>query len=124
MELETRNAQPTEDDPWHEGQGNLQEFSLPQADGGRDAWLFLAASFMIEALVWGENAPPDNIISISDRLPGFPFAFGVFQDYYGSHEPFSGDKNVVIIGTCAMVSCSAVLHAFCVSYDCQGDHVS
>ena len=31
-----------------------QEFSLPQADGGRDAWLFLAGCFAIEALVWGE----------------------------------------------------------------------
>lgn len=26
---------------------------LPRVDGGKDAWLFLAASFMIEALVWG-----------------------------------------------------------------------
>jgi hypothetical protein len=29
------------------------EFSLPQADGGKDAWLFLAACFVVEALVWG-----------------------------------------------------------------------
>ena len=29
------------------------EFSLPPADGGRDAWLFLAACFVVEALVWG-----------------------------------------------------------------------
>ena len=29
------------------------EFSLPQADGGKDAWLFLAAGFVVEALVWG-----------------------------------------------------------------------
>jgi len=32
----------------------LQEFSLPPADGGIDAWLFLAASFVVEALVWGK----------------------------------------------------------------------
>lgn len=31
-----------------------QEFSLPPADGGKDAWLFLAASFVVEALVWGK----------------------------------------------------------------------
>ena len=31
-----------------------QEFSLPQADGGKDAWLFLACSFLVEAVVWGE----------------------------------------------------------------------
>jgi hypothetical protein len=29
------------------------EFSLPQADGGRDAWLFLGACFIVEALIWG-----------------------------------------------------------------------
>lgn len=29
------------------------EFSLPHADGGKDAWLFLAACFVVEALVWG-----------------------------------------------------------------------
>ena len=27
--------------------------SLPPVDGGKDAWLFLAACFMIEGLVWG-----------------------------------------------------------------------
>lgn len=26
---------------------------IPRADGGRDAWLFLAACFVFEALVWG-----------------------------------------------------------------------
>lgn len=32
--------------------------SLPPVDEGKDAWLFLAACFVVEALVWGEN--PDN----------------------------------------------------------------
>ena len=27
------------------------EFSLPRADGGKEAWLFLAGAFAIEALV-------------------------------------------------------------------------
>ena len=40
-------AYPTEEHP------NRPGFSLPQADGGRDAWLFLAACFVVEALVWG-----------------------------------------------------------------------
>lgn len=31
--------------------------SLPPVDGGKDAWLFLAACFMIEALVWGMRDP-------------------------------------------------------------------
>ncbi|RMZ71552.1 MFS monocarboxylate transporter [Pyrenophora seminiperda CCB06] len=60
--------------------------SLPPVDGGKDAWLFLAASFVVEALVWG-----------------FPFSYGVFQEYYSTHEPFAGDSNVAVIGTCAMI---------------------
>ncbi|KAJ4263449.1 hypothetical protein NW762_006268 [Fusarium torreyae] len=59
--------------------------SLPPVDGGKDAWLFLAASFMVEALTWG-----------------FPFAFGVFQDYYSTQEPFKGSSAIAVIGTCAM----------------------
>ncbi|KAI1133427.1 major facilitator superfamily domain-containing protein [Nemania abortiva] len=62
-----------------------QEFSLPPVDGGKDAWLFLAAVFVVDALVWG-----------------FPFAFGVFQNYYNSHEPFAGQPSIVVIGTSSM----------------------
>lgn len=62
-----------------------QQFSLPPADGGKDAWLFLTAAFILEALVWG-----------------FPFSFGVFETYYSSHEPFSSDgAGVAAIGTTA-----------------------
>ncbi|ELR03521.1 hypothetical protein VC83_03396 [Pseudogymnoascus destructans] len=52
------------------------------ADRGKDAWLFLAASTVIEALVWG-----------------FSFSFGVFQDYYSTHEPFAGATNIASIST-------------------------
>ena len=65
---------------------NRHEFSLAPADRGKDAWLFLAASFTLEALVWG-----------------FPFAFGVFQNYYSTHPPFEGSSQIAVIGTCAMV---------------------
>ncbi|KAH6657814.1 major facilitator superfamily domain-containing protein [Truncatella angustata] len=61
------------------------EFSLPPMDGGKDAWLFLAAGFVFEALVWG-----------------FPYSFGVFQDYYTTTPPFAGSPNIAVIGTCAM----------------------
>ncbi|KAI1177169.1 major facilitator superfamily domain-containing protein [Nemania sp. FL0916] len=61
------------------------EFSLPPTDGGKDAWLFLAAVFVVDALVWG-----------------FPFAFGVFQNYYNSHAPFAGQPGIVTIGTSSM----------------------
>ena len=31
-----------------------REQTLPRADGGKDAWLFLLGCFMIEFLVWGK----------------------------------------------------------------------
>nr|XP_036578325.1 major facilitator superfamily transporter [Colletotrichum truncatum]KAF6785526.1 major facilitator superfamily transporter [Colletotrichum truncatum] len=33
---------------------------------------------------------------------GFPFAFGVFQNYYSTNPPFAGQANIAVIGTCAM----------------------
>lgn len=35
--------------------GEIEQASLPRADGGKDAWLFLAGCFTIEALVWGKS---------------------------------------------------------------------
>ncbi|KAE9365612.1 MFS general substrate transporter [Stipitochalara longipes BDJ] len=64
-------------------QTGQHEFSLPPADGGKAAWLFLAAGFVVEALVWG-----------------FPFSFGIFQEYYTAHEPFSSEPSgITVIGT-------------------------
>ena len=54
IELE---AFPTSAEEYH-----LNVSSLPPVDTGKDAWLFLAAAFMVETLVWG-----------------FPFAYGIFQ---------------------------------------------
>ncbi|KAL8790692.1 MAG: hypothetical protein Q9195_006234 [Heterodermia aff. obscurata] len=60
--------------------------TLPTVDGGREAWMFLAGSFFIEALVWG-----------------FPFSFGVFQEYYAIHKPFSEEQSgIAVIGSSAM----------------------
>lgn len=60
-----------------------QDFSLPRADGGKDAWLVLAACFFLEALVWG-----------------FPFAFGVFNEYYAEEPLFADSKSIIpAIGT-------------------------
>lgn len=67
--------------------------SEPPADQGKAAWLFLFGSFWIEALVWG-----------------FPFSFGVFQEYYATHEPFSAEfASVPAIGTTASVSPQTIL---------------
>ena len=44
------------------------EFSLPKADGGKDAWLFLAACFTVEALVWGKLSCESKDIARSMTL--------------------------------------------------------
>ncbi|KAL8662126.1 MAG: hypothetical protein Q9202_005018 [Teloschistes flavicans] len=59
----------------HPISSNFDEASLPPQDGGKDAWFFLAACFVVEALVW---------------------------DYYSNHDPFKGSGNIAVIGTCAM----------------------
>ncbi|GIJ91304.1 hypothetical protein Asppvi_010269 [Aspergillus pseudoviridinutans] len=58
---------------------------LPPIDRGKDAWLFLAACFVMEALVWG-----------------FAFTYGVFQAYYSKRPEFKNSGNLAVIGTCAM----------------------
>lgn len=88
-------------DAFESGQGPLHEFSLPPVDTGKDAWLFLAACFVIEALVWGEHRlSASQRVSHANSMTGFPFSFGIFQKYYSSHEPFMGSGNIAIIGTC------------------------
>ncbi|PGH00982.1 hypothetical protein AJ79_08046 [Helicocarpus griseus UAMH5409] len=61
-----------------------QAVQLPPIDSGKDAWLFLAACFFMEALVWG-----------------FAFTYGVFQAYT-SNDLFKDSRNIAVIGTCAM----------------------
>ncbi|KAH7304262.1 major facilitator superfamily domain-containing protein [Stachybotrys elegans] len=58
------------------------EFSLPPVDGGRDAWLLLAACWGVEAMTFG-----------------FGFSFGVFQEYYSNNAPFAGSSGIAAIGT-------------------------
>jgi hypothetical protein len=52
MELESRNNSTDRIEPGelvhsHEGR------QLPPVDGGKDAWMFLVAGFIIEGLTWG-----------------------------------------------------------------------
>ncbi|KAJ5537804.1 hypothetical protein N7494_007283 [Penicillium frequentans] len=64
---------------------NTDHGKLPPMDGGMNAWLFLAACFVMEALVWG-----------------FAFTYGVFQEYYNSIPEFKNNGNIAVVGTCAM----------------------
>ncbi|KAJ9202047.1 hypothetical protein DTO166G4_267 [Paecilomyces variotii] len=57
--------------------------SLPPVDRGKDAWLVLVGTFVIEGLVWG-----------------FPFTSGVFQEYYSNNGQFDDNPaGVTMIGT-------------------------
>ncbi|KAG5920961.1 hypothetical protein E4U53_003856 [Claviceps sorghi] len=59
--------------------------ALRPVDHGIHAWFFLCASFLMEGLALG-----------------FPGAYGVFQSYYSTHEPFSGASGLPAVETCAM----------------------
>ena len=87
-----------------EGGSSTVVSPLPPADGGRAAWLFLFGSFMIEMFVWG-----------------FPFSFGVLQDYYSNHKPISlHPAGVSAVGTTCSVRLSSL--ATCQA-DGTGHHV-
>ena len=63
--------------------------SLPRADGGTKAWLFLLGAFAVEMVLWG-----------------FPFSFGVLQNYYSTHEPFdSHPAGISAVGTTCSGKC-------------------
>ncbi|KAL7416458.1 major facilitator superfamily domain-containing protein [Mrakia frigida] len=53
--------------------------ALPPTDRGREAYLFLFASFLAETLVWG-----------------LPFSYAIFQDYYIAG-PFPNDEGLVTL---------------------------
>jgi hypothetical protein len=79
-------------------------FSLPPTDGGKDAWLFLLSCFMMEALIWGMRfLDAETHKTSANASSGFPATYGVFQEYYSTHEPFIGSSNIAVVGTCAMV---------------------
>lgn len=86
--------------------------SIPPADGGKGAWMFLAGCFIFEALVWGKSISLKHHLSQKTQLltmPGFPFSFGVFQSYYTTHPPFSlHTAGIAAIGTCS----SGVMYLF------------
>lgn len=92
-------------------QTSSEEASLPRVDGGKDAWSFLAACWVVEAITFGEILPfsagiqlvfPKHLLTCEH--PGFGFSFGIFQDYYSSHKPFSGSSSIAAIGTTTSVS--------------------
>jgi MFS family permease len=92
FELETSST-------WNEDREH--ESLLPPTDGGKDAWSFLAAAFVIEVMVWGQFHPVLHTFS-STNFSGFPWSYGIFQEYYSTSEPFPGASGIPAIGTSAM----------------------
>lgn len=79
---------PGSDGHQQQGHSSTAAAPLPPTDGGWPAWLFLLGSFMIEMFLWG-----------------FPFSFGVLQDYYTNHQPIARHpKGVSAVGTTCSVS--------------------
>ncbi|CAJ2503398.1 Uu.00g107920.m01.CDS01 [Anthostomella pinea] len=62
------------------------ESALPPVDRGKEARRFLAACWVVEALIFGFGIP-----------------FGVFQKFYSTHEPFASSGNIPVIGTTTTV---------------------
>ncbi|KAG7040066.1 MFS general substrate transporter [Colletotrichum scovillei] len=67
-----------------ETDNEIEQAQLPPSDRGKEAWLVLLGCSLIQIPVWG-----------------YSLAFGVFQEYYGSHpDKLEGDtSNVAVIGT-------------------------
>ena len=48
-------------------------------------------------------------------LAGFTFSYGIFQDYYSTHEPFKSSGDIAVVGTCAMVGLASISN--CITTD-------
>ncbi|KAJ6562574.1 MFS general substrate transporter [Mycena capillaripes] len=78
--------------------GNINESALPPTDGGLGAWSYLAAAFVVEAIVWG-----------------FPDAYGVFLNSYLQDPRYASQKSATsllpLIGTLSsgIVYCSGLV---------------
>ncbi|SJL05286.1 uncharacterized protein ARMOST_08652 [Armillaria ostoyae] len=57
----------------------LNASSLPPMDRGFHAWAFLVSAWLLEFLVWS-----------------YPFSYGVFLNYYTSHEPFQNTPSSLL----------------------------
>ncbi|KDQ20064.1 hypothetical protein BOTBODRAFT_27484 [Botryobasidium botryosum FD-172 SS1] len=70
-----------------ESQNRESAVALPPADGGVQAWSFLAFAFILEGITWG-----------------LIFSYGIFQDYYTHNPPFntSSETAIAAVGTVSL----------------------
>lgn len=68
MSLEERSSNHELQEYGNDGPPEIDSASaltpLPQADGGKAAWLFLLGSFMIEMVLWGDCSCPHRILHL------------------------------------------------------------
>ena len=90
----------------HEMVEEIEQVALPPMDRGKEAWLVLAGCTLIQIPVWGTKPSVELVRKCTHLLAGYSIAFGVFQEYYGSHpDQLKGDSsNVAVIGTTMTVS--------------------
>lgn len=82
------------------------QVSLPPKDEGWRAWVFLAGSFLAEFIIGGKPIFTliQAVIVDTNDVTGLPDSFGLFEDYYKSHEPYSHDEhNISVIGFTTLV---------------------
>ena len=63
--LKDLSSKSTQDLEEGNSSSNSTEGNVPRADGGRDAWLFLAGCFVFEALIWGKGLVPCGILEVN-----------------------------------------------------------
>jgi len=82
------------------GERSNNEKPLPPVDGGKDAWCFLFAIFVLEAVIWGLCVVPVIVRHASQLLmSNRPYSFGVFQEYYSAHPLFANSTGISAIGS-------------------------
>lgn len=66
---ETFSQTLTASDDFSDDIDEFDDSRLPPVDGGYQAWLFLAACFMVEGIVWGESSfnRPDKQQKLTDE---------------------------------------------------------
>jgi hypothetical protein len=108
-DISARNPEPGLDDV---------DSSIPPADHGIAAWLFLAGCFLLEGLVWGKQhsfrihrccASASLEVIANASVSGLPYSYGVFQKFYSEYEPFSSQRGIAAIGTSGLVGVAPYL---------------
>jgi hypothetical protein len=89
--------------------------TIPRADGGKHAWLFLVGRFVFEALIWVSRFPRTAPLMFTNFRSSRAFP-SPSASFYTTHPPFSNQANgdddhpnsIAVIGTCS----SGIMYLF------------